>query len=76
MTRVGGNDNCADLGTTPLDYQTTNRHLKFVECVLQKAGARLLSSYNSFRRLILTSIETGGSPLRFSRRDQRLELDT
>ena len=28
-TRVGGNDNCADLGTTHLDYQTMNRHLKF-----------------------------------------------
>ena len=31
MTRVGGNDNCADLGTKRLDYQTMNRHLKFCE---------------------------------------------
>ena len=29
MTRVGGNDNCADLGTEHLDYKTMNRHLKF-----------------------------------------------
>ena len=29
MTRVGGNDNCADLGTKQLDYQAMNRHLKF-----------------------------------------------
>ena len=29
MTRVGGNDKCADLGTKLLDYQTMNRHLKF-----------------------------------------------
>ena len=28
MTRVGGNDNCADLGTKHLDYQTMNGHLK------------------------------------------------
>ena len=29
MTRVGGNDKCADLGTKLLDCQTMNRHLKF-----------------------------------------------
>ena len=29
MTRVGGNDNCADLVTKHLDYRTMNRHLKF-----------------------------------------------
>ena len=29
MTRVGGSDNFADMGTKHLDYQTTNRHLKF-----------------------------------------------
>ena len=28
MTRVGGNDNCADLGTKLLDNKTMNRHLK------------------------------------------------
>ena len=28
MTRVGGNDNCADLGTKQLDYQTMNGHLQ------------------------------------------------
>ena len=28
MTRVGGNDNYADLGTQHLDYQTLNKHLK------------------------------------------------
>ena len=29
MTRVGGHDNCADLGTKHLDCQTMNKHLKF-----------------------------------------------
>ena len=29
MTRVGGNDNCADLGTKHSNFQTMNRHLKF-----------------------------------------------
>ena len=29
MTRVGGNDNCADMGTKHLDYHTMNGHLKF-----------------------------------------------
>ena len=62
MTRAGGNDNCGDLGTKHLDYQTMNRHLtSFVECVWRKARARL----------------TGGSPHSATRRhDQRLELDT
>ena len=38
MTRVGGNDNCADLGTKLLDYQTMNRHLKF--CGMRFAEGR------------------------------------
>ena len=29
MTRVGGSDNCADLGTKHLDFRTMIRHLKF-----------------------------------------------
>ena len=62
MTRVGGNDNCADMGTKQLDYQTMNRHLKFVECVLQKVGARLHPGWNTCQRLTLMSIEMGGSP--------------
>ena len=37
-TRVGGNDNCADLGTKHLDYQTMNRHLKF--CGMRFADGR------------------------------------
>ena len=40
MTRVCGNDNCADLGTKHLDYQTTNRHLKF--CGMRFAEGRSL----------------------------------
>ena len=38
MTRVGGNDNCADLGTKHLDNQTMNRHLKF--CGMRFAEGR------------------------------------
>ena len=38
MTRVGGNDNCADLGTKHLDYQTMNKHLKF--CGMRFAEGR------------------------------------
>ena len=39
MTRVGGSDNCADLGTKHLDYQTMNRHLKF--CGMRFAEGRI-----------------------------------
>ena len=38
MTRVDGNDNCADLGTNHLGYQTMNRHLKF--CGMRFAEGR------------------------------------
>ena len=38
MTRVGGYDICADLGTKHLDYQTMNRHLKF--CGMRFAEGR------------------------------------
>ena len=38
MTRVGGNDNCADLRTKHLDYRTMNRHLKF--CGMRFAEGR------------------------------------
>ena len=38
MTRVGGSDNCADLGTKHLDYQTMNRKLKF--CGMRFAEGR------------------------------------
>ena len=30
MTRVGGHDNCADLGTKHVDDQTMNRHFEFL----------------------------------------------
>ena len=36
MTRVGGNDNCANLGTIHLDYQTMNRHLKFCRMLVMR----------------------------------------
>ena len=38
MTRVGGNDNCVDLGTKHLDCQTMNRHLMF--CGMRFAEGR------------------------------------
>ena len=38
MTRVGGSDNCADLGTHHLDYRTMIRHLKF--CGMRFAEGR------------------------------------
>ena len=38
MTRVGGDDNCGDLGTKHLDYQTMNKHLKF--CGMRFAEGR------------------------------------
>ena len=59
MTRVGGNDNCAHLGTKHLDYQTMIRHLKF--CGIRFAEGRS-RSWNTCQRLTLMSIETGGSP--------------
>ena len=39
MTPVGGCDNCADLGTKHLDFQTMNRHLKF--CGMRFAEGRI-----------------------------------
>ena len=38
MTRVSGYDNCDDLGTKHLDYQTMIRHLKF--CGMRYADGR------------------------------------
>ena len=41
ITRVGGNDNCADLGTKHLDYQTMNRHFKFCGMRLAEGRSRI-----------------------------------
>ena len=41
MTRVGGNDKSAVLGTKHLDYQTMNKHLKF-------CGMRFAESQSNF----------------------------
>ena len=38
MTRLGGNVNCADMGTKHLDYETMNMHLKF--CGMRFAEGR------------------------------------
>ena len=38
MTRIGGHDNCADLGTTYLDFQTMNKHCEF--CGMRFAEGR------------------------------------
>ena len=38
MTRFGGHDTCADLGTKHLDFQTMNKHLKF--CGMRVAEGR------------------------------------
>ena len=43
VTRVGGNDNCADLGTKHLDYQTMNRHLKFCGMRFAEGRSRIAS---------------------------------
>ena len=45
MTRVGGNDNCADFGTKHLDYQTMIRHLKF--CGMRFAEGRSRIAHQS-----------------------------
>ena len=41
MTRVGGSDNCADLGTKDFDYQTMIRHLKFCGMRLAEGRSRI-----------------------------------
>ena len=41
MTRVGRNDNCADLGTKHLDCQTMNRHLKFCGMRFEEGRRRI-----------------------------------
>ena len=76
MTRVGGNDNCADLGTKHLDYQTMNKHLKF--CGM-RFGGRPEQDCTPTGILFSTSVpmsnETSGSPHSATpRHDQRLEL--
>ena len=38
MTRVGGSDSCADLGTKQMDYRTMNSHVKF--CGMRFAEGR------------------------------------
>ena len=38
MTQIGGNDNCADLGTKHLNFQTMTKHLKF--CGMRCAEGR------------------------------------
>ena len=43
MTRVGGNDNCAELGTKHWDYQTMNRHLKFCGMRVAEGRSRIAS---------------------------------
>ena len=53
MTRVGGNDNCADVGTKHLDYQTMNRHLKF--CGMRFAEGR---SRNALQMEHLSTIDS------------------
>ena len=80
MTRVGGNDNCAGLGTKHVDHQTMNRHLIF--CGMRVAEGRSqialqLDQLELFSTIISMSIETGGSPNSATpRRDQRLEPGT
>ena len=76
MTRIGGNDNCAVLGTKHLDYQTMNRHLKF--CGMRFAEGRSRSrntchpSWNTLMNIKTSGSQHSATP----RRDQRLELDT
>ena len=62
MTRGFGSDNCADVGTKHLDYQTMIRHLKFCGMRFAEGRSRIAPQLET-----LMSIETGGSPqLRYS----------
>ena len=51
MTRVGGNDNCADLGTKHLDYQTMNRHLKFCGMRFAEGRSRIARQLEHLSRI-------------------------
>ena len=66
MTRVGGNDNCADLGTRHLHYQTlNNKHLKFRSMRFAEGRSKIAPG------------ETSGSPHSATpRHEERLELAT
>ena len=77
MTRVGGNDNCTDLGTKHLDYQTMNRHLKCCGTQLAEGQSKIAPHLEFFSTWIPMSDETSGSPHSASpRHEQRLEQAT
>ena len=62
MTRVGGNDNCADLGTKHLDYQTMNKHMKFCGMRFAEGWSKIAPQLEFFSTSIPMSNETSGSP--------------
>ena len=76
MTRVGGNDISADLGTKHLDYQTMNRHLKF--CGMRFAEGRrwIAHQLEHWSKIDTDEHSTGGSPqISYFTALARLELD-
>ena len=77
MTRVGGNDNCADLGTKHLDYQTMNKHMKFCSMRFAEGWSKIALQLEFFSTSIPMSNETSGSPHSAApRHEQKLELAT
>ena len=75
MTRVGGNDNCADLGAKHLDYQTMNKHLKFCGMRFAEGRSKIAPQLELFWTSNPMSNETSGSQHSATpRHDQRLEL--
>ena len=75
MTRVGGHDNCADLGTKHSDYQTVNKHLKFCGTRFAEGRSKIALQLEFFSTSIPMNNETSGSPHTATpRHEQRLEL--
>ena len=75
MTRVGGNDNCPDLGTKHLNYQTKNKHLKFFGMRFAEDQSKIAPQLEFFSTSIPMSNETSGSPHSATpRHDQKHEL--
>ena len=68
MTRVGGNDNCADLGTKHLDHQTMNKHMKFCSMRFAEDRSKIAPQLEFFSTVIPIGDET--------RHEQKLELST
>ena len=62
MTRVGGNDNCADVGTKHLDFQTMNKHLKFCGVLFAEGRSKIARQveFSTLLPVTMSNVATHG----------------